>query len=290
MELVSTSDCENALELLDRCFPVEPGHRFIDDFPIWTNLPQPNLKLFGVKDGERVVAIAGARTCLSRVNEHGAPIQIGMIGAVATDAEFRGRGLASNVVEEAVNWLDRKGARTQFLWGSDHALYEKFGFTLGGQQLHVPLAAMDFGSATPTHANLRIESGFRSRIFEQQLSKTSGVVHSEEDRVWWCDHRNVQWFTLEDKAAQTFAYLGFGRGIDLKDTIHEWGGNLFLLSRLLTSLQNTHPQLSILIHPQHLKKCGWTLKDEIQVQSLAMIRNPDSLPTDAFWFWGLDAI
>lgn len=290
MELTQPKDFQNASELLDLCFPVEDGNHFTDDFPIWKTLPRSDMRLFGITEGDRLIATAGARACENRVHENGSVISMGMIGAVATHPEHRNKGLASKAVREALEWLERKGTRLQFLWGAEHELYEKFGFELGGKQIHAPIECFKFGSSPSSASNFKINQGYHNIIFDLILHRPSGIRYSEQDRLWWTDHPNVRWMTLEDPATRTFAYVGIGRGIDLKDTIHEWGGNTPLLSGLLNSLQKTHPELSMLVHPSHLKKNDWEIDPRAEAQSLALIRNPNQLPIDDFWIWGLDAI
>lgn len=63
----------------------------------------------------------------SPVSEHGT---LGYIGSVTTDAEFRGRGLASLVLTSLMGWFEERGVpRVELQTTPDaFALYRKFGF------------------------------------------------------------------------------------------------------------------------------------------------------------------
>jgi ribosomal protein S18 acetylase RimI-like enzyme len=55
----------------------------------------------GIRDGDRLVAIAGERLCIDGATE---------ISAVCTDEDHRGRGLAGSLVGELISRIQRRGA------------------------------------------------------------------------------------------------------------------------------------------------------------------------------------
>src|SRR5690606_13784419 len=99
-------------------------------------------------EGERLVSVAGARRAEAwiarRPGEDEAAlvavrVPMGIIGAVATTPDFRGKGLATQAVAAALGWLEGQGALFQVLWGAEHDLYRRLGFELCGEQMRVPL-------------------------------------------------------------------------------------------------------------------------------------------------------
>src|SRR6202035_1554244 len=97
---------------------------------------------------------------ISEMKTTALPLRVGLIGAVVTDENFRGRGIAPKAVALAVEWAKNQGAALTVLWGSEHELYGKLGFTPCGKQVRVPLSAMRGSGATQ-----KIQTGWNPAIF-----------------------------------------------------------------------------------------------------------------------------
>src|SRR5262249_39016179 len=150
---------------------------------------------------------------------------------------FRGRGLASRLTEELVARAERTGAKLALLWGSEHRMYARLGFALSGQQIRAPLSKLslggaDGGRADPSGAPPQIAKGWADGIFPLLKARERGIALTESDLAWYRAQKSVGWYRAERKGV-VVAYAGIGRGIDLQNIIHEWGGERAALNVLL---------------------------------------------------------
>lgn len=230
---------------------VAPGH-YLDDFPIWdsslTHAVGTTFRL-GAFDGDRLIAAAGVR--LVELKNSGGPLTAALIGAVATHPEYRGRGLATQLVSLAVEWAGERGAALAVLWGSEHRLYAKIGFTPCGTQASIPLRSLvSAGSKTS------VSEGWTAGILKALKSRPQGVSIRDVDRAWLAAHKNVRWFWT-GSPEQAGAYAALGRGIDLSHFVHEWGGTRADLIAVLNKIHVADPEAKLLGTPELFKQYGF---------------------------------
>ncbi|HTL12614.1 MAG TPA: GNAT family N-acetyltransferase, partial [Bdellovibrionota bacterium] len=240
--------------LLDRCFPVRPGFHFFDDFPVWGPLgPKGAKKLFGwsPSPGAAPAACAGARIAELRLAAGQKTLRTGIVGAVATDPQYRGRGLASAAVESALRWLDAEGCALTLLWGSEHDLYRRFGFELCGEQGRTLLAALK----TKEEPGWKIAEGWQPTIWNLSTRRSLGLALRPEDEGWYSGHRGTRWFVATGpRGAHSFAALG--RGMDLSGYVHEWGGADAGVRAIFAEIARLEGDAQILYRPGGLRDLG----------------------------------
>jgi predicted N-acetyltransferase YhbS len=242
-------------ELLDRCFQLSKGQHYLDDFPVWRG-QQPEILKMGAYDGERLIGTAAVRIA----DVHGTlqTFSAGLIGAVATDEKYRGRGIAKKLVALATDWAANRGAALAALWGSEHALYAKIGFFPGGIQMRVPLSSFHVsGNASGNQASSTetFHTGWNPAIFRLLQQRKQGVSFSEIDRLWFSSHKNVKWFWCGPKE-RPLAYAALGRGIDLPHMVHEWGGQHSALLPLLREVLRIDSAAELLGSPETFSQIG----------------------------------
>lgn len=306
LRLVLPSEEAQWSRLMDSSFLVPNGHHFIDDFPIWGPLhPRDEVVRLGVFQGNSLISGAGVRLVKLKTTQENKTLEVGVIGAVATHSEWRGRGLASSLVQHAVHLAKEGGADLIVLWGSEHSLYQKLGFELCGRQMRCRLDTLTLMPATKARQSkqndpkaLKIIKGWSPEIFSLLKSRSEGFVLKDKDQIWYAAHKNVEWYSTQVNDRVT-AYAGVGRGIDLKDIIHEWGGEAECLQTLLSFIQKDKPNAELLGSPRHFER--WTMAPEesfslgsLEYLCMAKIINPEKLSSvDGFplslWVWGLDA-
>jgi predicted N-acetyltransferase YhbS len=266
--------------LLDHCFDVPPGRHYFDDFPIWDPavVPEdPSLYRRTTFDQDRLIACAGMRL----VTAGPARLPLALIGAVATDPAYRGKGFASTLVSELCVHAAGEGARFALLWGSEHRLYERLGFALAGKQIRAPLAQLSLESAP-----VQVLEGWDDSLFETIRNRPDGVNLRQEDLRWYRLQKSVQWYRCEHEGRIT-AYAAMNRGIDLQNIVHEWGGERSPLSRLLARIRAIHPQAELL-GPADSPEFGLSAFPH---EFLALVKplTPEPVPR-SLWIWGLDAV
>jgi predicted N-acetyltransferase YhbS len=269
IQQIPETDEPQFAELTDRCFQVHEGQSYLNDFPVWRGHTPEVLKM-GAYDGKKLVGSACVRIADLWVKDL-KQILVGLIGAVATDKEYRGRGIAKRLVSLAADWAQNRGAPLAVLWGSEHELYAKIGFHPCGRQVRVPLAGLIRG--TPT----QIQEGWNPALFRALQNRKSGLALQKVDSLWMSAQENVKWFWTGPKDAPT-AYLALGRGIDLTHMVHEWGGSPHELLPLLAQVAVVDPQAEILGSPGTFTKAGIQYDPSaIEYLCLAKVMDPAAI-------------
>jgi GNAT superfamily N-acetyltransferase len=272
-------------DLLDHCFGVAGGRHFFEDFPIWDPavVPRgPKLVRLGAWKGDRLVASAGLRLAELALGDS-SRTPVALIGAVATDPAFRGRGLASQLTAELVKRAAEAGAALALLWGSEHRMYARLGFELAGSQIRAPLARLELGAKGEAPAIVR---GWTDALFPLIQSRARGVILEDSDLEWYRAHRHVEWLRAE-RQGKIVAYAAFGRGIDLGGIVHEWGGEPGALAHLLMSVLAAHPEAELL-GPADASQFGLNKHPAERLALVLKIAHAGPLPP--LWVWGLDAV
>jgi GNAT superfamily N-acetyltransferase len=257
--------------LEDQGFAVSPPGRYLDDFPIWDSAqtsPVGTLFRFGAFDDGKLVAAAGVR--LANIQCPKPPLTAALIGAVATAPDYRGRGLATQLVSLAVQWAGERGAAFAMLWGSEHQLYSKIGFAPCGTQATLPLSTLVGGAATER----KISTGWTPGLMGALKSRRSGVLIRDIDRGWLQAHKNVKWYWT-GSPQQVTAYAALGRGIDLPHFVHEWGGERGALLSILKTIASEDPEAKLLGSPAEFGHLGLQ-HDQTSEERLGLARLIDA--------------
>jgi GNAT superfamily N-acetyltransferase len=255
-DVISGPGAQQELEgLLNRTFEVPRGASFYDDFPIWDErLGVPSLRIGAYAD-KRLVASASVR--MAQLKAAKLPLEVALIGAVATEPEWRGHGLASNLASFATDWAQEQGAALAMLWGSEHSLYQRLGFKLAGMQIRVPLKKLIQGCSSEL---IIPKTGWRPSLMSCLQKRTGGLALGAGDEIWIASHKNVRWYWLGDDNAPC-AYAAVGRGIDLSGLVHEWGGDRESLLKLLSGVERIEPGLELLGAPWLFDQYGFQYND-----------------------------
>jgi GNAT superfamily N-acetyltransferase len=278
VELTGLARVKEFSELLDRAFFLPAGKHYFDDFPVWaaaTPAPGRLSRLGALSESGQLMATAGVRLAsLQFSGQFSGDVRmpVALIGAVATDERFRGKGLATTLVSKTLEWAKARGAIAALLWGSEHAFYGRLGFSLCGEQVLVPLEGLGLPICGGTHGP--IGHGWVPAIFEGLRTRGSGLALSPEDQDWVKAHQNVEWFWLGPSRAPR-AYAAVGRGIDMAGMIHEWGGEKESLLALLGALKAARPDLTLLGEPHRLAELGLSsLQEKREYLFLAKVLDP----------------
>lgn len=271
-------------KLLNGCFPVPKGASFFDDFPVWRGVRGISMLRAGCFDGLSLVASACVR--LAPLRTARGIVTAAIIGGVATSEAHRGRGMASELVRACLDWAKSRSAKVALLWGSEHELYAKLGFSLTGEQLRAPLSALEL-----PRAELTVNMGWNPAIFTLLKNRTDGLAVIDVDRSWVEAHRNVNWLWTGTKDKPS-AYAAWGRGIDLPNLVHEWGGDRTQLLGILAKLQVAQPHLELLGSEAGFQRMGLQTESATR-EHLCLGKSLDESVQisdfQPFWIWGLDA-
>jgi predicted N-acetyltransferase YhbS len=132
------SEFESLHALLDSVFR-SGGGSMARDYP--KLLSEPN------RGDLRVVVASGRVVCHAGIlmrdaSIEGIPARVGLMGAVATDPEYRGKGLASRCVRSVMEHAIARGAELMWISGG-RGLYKRLGAREVGEDLEFSLGAED---------------------------------------------------------------------------------------------------------------------------------------------------
>ena len=279
---VSARDTGQVDDLVSESFGYSPPHRYFDDFPVWS---APGVLRLGGYSGNRLVSHVGIH--FRNVRSGGTRTPVALIGAVATLESFRGRGLVSSLMRLALSKADLAGCTWSLLWGSEHDFYAKFGFKLSGTQARARLATLSPAGFRTFNPNLEIHSGLCQGILDDFQNRTTGIEFTPSDREWLARQTTVTWESIKEP----FAFIGYGRGMDLKGMVHETGGDPAGIRELLIRLMNRNPEAEMIGAEHELLGLGF--KSETLVLEglcLARPRNDTIEWNQDFWISGLGAV
>jgi GNAT superfamily N-acetyltransferase len=159
----------------------------------------------------------------------GRTVRGGLIGSVATDPAWRGRGLATRLLARAERELAARGCLFTLLWANEASYYLERGYAPFGVEndfLLVPGLARELPRPTGVRELRPGDAQFLHRIHRQHAAH---VERSPAETEALLALPGMLVLVRERAAASgqpalPVAYACLGRGRDLADAIHEWGG------------------------------------------------------------------
>ena len=266
--------------LVTRSFSYPSGGRYFQDFPIWNS---DRVIRLGAFSGAKLLSHVGIRFAGLKVP--GATVPAAFIGGVATDSTHRGQGHSTRLLKEALTRIDATPAEWTILWGSEHEFYARLGFSPSGTQARALIADL---SVSPRDLNLQApKSGLTEAIFADLIERRDGVAFDAGDRSWVFAHQTVEWLCLE----KPFAYVAFQRGLDLHNVVHETGGDLDGIKKLLFHVFQRNPNAEILSRPSTLIALGFESSSWFEEPlCLARPKRAGMKWNPAFWISGIGAV
>jgi len=163
-------------------------------------------------------------------------MRVGLLGSVVTTPEYRGQGLASRLVKEALELLRRRGALICLLWSEANAFYESFGFHRAGREWDFKLSPLHL--PPPTDTGIVDYDPVRHAYAVWHLYGRHDVKldRSLEEHKRLCSIPKSRIFVAEREGTPT-AYIVVNKGADFENYVHEWGGEVDEVRRTLAWVQ-----------------------------------------------------
>ncbi len=148
----------------------------------------------------------------------------GLIGSVATDPAWQNRGLATALLIQAEAALQREGCAFACLWANEPEFYLRRGYgPIGCEEDFI--VSPELRSQLPGFRGLRAmtrdDAGAIQRLYARHRSRLERTV---EETAALLECPGMSTFVLE-RANEIVAYACLGRGADMPNVIHEWGGS-----------------------------------------------------------------
>ena len=212
-------------------------------------------RTLGVGEEGEVQAACGllVRDLAIPSQDGGTRLRVGLIGSVSTGAAFRGRGLATRLIVEAEARLQSDGCAAVFLWADDPRFYLKRGFAPVGCEEDVLLPAVVCSRLPDSSSARRFVPADAAAVHALYSGHPARVERTQEETAALLTCPRMDALVLE-RDGEVVAYALRGRGRDLSEVIHEWGGATqgvlaLLRAHLERAFESKEPGALILMAP-----------------------------------------
>ncbi len=212
---------EQAAALMASLLPA--GRRLVDEYPL----------AFDERFRGEIVtleeqgAVRSACAILPREFVCGARrLQIGLIGSVVTEPAFRGRKLMTRLLDQAEARLAALGCSLALLWADESAVYASRGYLPFGHEIDfwadaalcaaLPPCPLARPATLRDSARIHALYAAHSLRVERTLDETRALLG--------CPDMDCLVLPRSQASPELDAYACVGRGHDLANVVHEWGG------------------------------------------------------------------
>ena len=176
--------------------------------------------------------------------------KVGAIGSVVTASDRQGQGLSSQILEACLAEAQTQECDFAILWTNLYDFYRRLGFELAGFEESVVIE----NEFAPPATNLKFMKGAQvapEAILRLYSQHTVGSARTAEEIRKYLQIPNSTIHTAWDPKGQLMAYAVEGKGADLTDYIHEWGGQVTALISLFSHLRTAKGKPYTVIVPNH---------------------------------------
>ena len=227
----TTKPTKALLSFLNEELRPKASHSIEEEYPSLFG-SYPGGESLYVEKNNRVVSHVGH---MAREFQHALfRFRFGMLGSVITDHRFRGMGMASSLLREALQELRRKGAILALLWSEHTEFYLPLGFHRAGRETDLRFAPERMPEQTGTVREFETQDLTSLwRLYQRHSLK---IDRSLEELRALCRIPRTRIFVTERNGILT-SYLAVNKGADFEGYIHEWGGELQDLQRNIAHCQ-----------------------------------------------------
>jgi GNAT superfamily N-acetyltransferase len=150
-------------------------------------------------------------------------VRCGLVGSVATHPDRRRQGLATWLLVEAETALAGEGCVLAMLWAEDPLFYLARGWCPIGAERDLVLPATLSASLPRAEGVRPLAPGDAPAVhalYERHAARVARTS-AETEALLGCPGMQV---LVREREGAVAAYACLGRGLDLADAIHEWGG------------------------------------------------------------------
>lgn len=201
-----------------------------------------------IKDGEKILSGAVNKNLIIK-NPVGV-FKVAGIGSVVTAPDYRGQGHSRAVMESCTQTAKEQGCDFAILWTDLFEFYQKLGFEVAGSEISLMLED-ELPVAATAHKIIQSNKVAPESLLKLYVRHTTGTVRTVEDVRRSLTIPNSKVFTMWDASNNLLAYAVEGKGADLQNYIHEWGGDVTPLIQLFAHMRKTYQRPLTVIAPAH---------------------------------------
>jgi|SRR6185312_864466 len=241
------SEYSRVLEFLNSELRPDSGWSLASEYP--TALSPNNLNNIRIiTQAERVLSHAVIKPLIIRSPL--AILKIAAIGSVVTVEDHRNQGLSRRILENCLEEARAQDCDLAMLWTNLYDFYRKLDFELAGSEI----SCLFEDEWTVDTTGLRFVKGTQvspEAILRLYTQHTVGSVRTAEEVRKFLQIPLTQCYTAWDAQNQLVAYAIEGKGADLTDYVHEWGGSASKLVALFSYIRKDNKKPFTAIIPHH---------------------------------------
>jgi hypothetical protein len=241
------SEYKSVLEFLDQSLRPDSKWSISSEYPTALGLSNIN-NIRIITENKKVLSHAVLKPLIIK-----SPLciyKVAAIGSVVTDSAHRNQGLSHQVLENCLEEAKRQECDIAMLWTNLYDFYRKLGFELSGCEYSFVFES-NFETKPQNLKFLKSNQISHEAIYRLYSQHTVGTARSPEDIRKFLNIPNTTTYSAWDATGQLVAYAIEGKGIDLTDYIHEWGGKVTPLLSLLSHIRKDKNKPFTLIAPKH---------------------------------------
>lgn len=228
----------SALKLINSTLRPNGPRTILKEYPLVLGKKNiENMRVI-VEGGE---VLSHAAIYFSKLRSGDLVFTVGGINSVATDVAYRGRGLGSEVMRDCIKVMRDSSCHLSILWTQRHGFYRNLGYETAGSSRLFKARARQFShvprdckiiSYSPRYMPGIIEIHNRENLRTERTAK--------EYETYFALPKTRALLAVRGKTVSAYAVMG--KGEDLRNCIHDWGGDprdLLALVRKLASLAST---------------------------------------------------
>lgn len=208
-----------------------------------------------ITEGQKIISHALLKPLI--IKTPFAIFKVGAIGSVVTSPEHRNNGYSTHNIENCLEHAAKQECDLAILWTDQFDFYRKMGFELAGyEQTYVLNRAYDIKNKKLRFIkDNKVDPAAIQKLYSQH---TVHAIRTNDEISQFLKIPQCHLYTAWNEYNQIVAYAAEGKGVDLTNYIHEWGGQVDALIDLFAFIleQNQFRPLTIMCpnHSSNLKK------------------------------------
>lgn len=186
-------------------------------------------------------------------------LKVAAIGSVVTDQNHRNQGLSTKILEECISEASRQDCDIAMLWTDLYEFYHKLNFELAGTEMSYVIEEQFPSSGAPLRY-MKTNQVSAESLYRLYCQHTVSSVRTAEDIRKFLQIPQTVVHTAWDQSNQLVAYGIEGKGADLTNYIHEWGGSVSALMDLFSLIRKDKGTSFTVITPAHAMNLNQKLK------------------------------
>jgi predicted N-acetyltransferase YhbS len=203
------SDLPAVYELLGICF-ANPREYFVNQTEHDATYRLGQTRIIEI-DGR---VVSHVRVFHRQMLVRGMALPVGGVGSVATHPNYQERGLATALLRDAIEWMERAGYALSFLWTGLAPFYERLGWRVMLQAIYTAQAEEAARLSTTASVSVRpfadADLPAVARVYRQATEGSTGAIVRTlrywHDHMTWVDD-DPEGFLLAETRGQVVAYV-----------------------------------------------------------------------------------